>query len=142
MTKAAIKEARKMLPAAGRPDMAATAAKLRQLEQQGVLASAQHSFRLDESQLVAISTALLNPLTLLHGPPGTGKTTTIGGLLYFLRCAKQLASHMRLYACPLKICCRRSSCHCRATHMVYGAASVDSTAGDVLHSPHAVRLLQ
>jgi ABC-type multidrug transport system ATPase subunit len=27
----------------------------------------------------------MNPLSLLHGPPGTGKTTTIGGLLFFLR---------------------------------------------------------
>lgn len=40
---------------------------------------------LDAVQLHAIATALLNPLTLLHGPPGTGKTTTIGGLLFYLR---------------------------------------------------------
>lgn len=85
MPERAILEARKTLPSAGRPDMAATAAMLKQLEQQGLLASAKHSFRLDASQLIAISTAMLNPVTLLHGPPGTGKTTTIGGLLFFLR---------------------------------------------------------
>ncbi|KIZ03844.1 hypothetical protein MNEG_4110 [Monoraphidium neglectum] len=32
-----------------------------------------------------MATVLLNPLTLLHGPPGTGKTTTICGLIYYLR---------------------------------------------------------
>jgi DNA polymerase III delta prime subunit len=86
MPQKAIQWARKMLPKAGRPDMAATAAVLRQLEQQGALASSAHHLKLDASQMHAISTALLNPLTLLHGPPGTGKTTTIGGLLYCLRC--------------------------------------------------------
>jgi hypothetical protein len=86
MPQKAIQWARKMLPKAGRPDMAATAAMLRQLEQQGALASSAHRLKLDAFQMHAISTALLNPLTLLHGPPGTGKTTTFGGLLYCLRC--------------------------------------------------------
>lgn len=45
----------------------------------------QHSpFMLDASQLKAADAVLKNPLTL-HGPPGTGKTTTIGFLVWFLK---------------------------------------------------------
>lgn len=79
-----VQAARRALPEAGRPNEAATAALLRDLEQQGKLSSAA-GFKLDVSQMCAIATAIINPLTLLHGPPGTGKTTTIGGLLYMLR---------------------------------------------------------
>jgi hypothetical protein len=79
----AISSYSKVLPS-GRPNEAATAAYLREREQTGDLG--QHGrFLLDASQLRAIATAVLNPLSLLHGPPGTGKTTTIGGLLFFLR---------------------------------------------------------
>jgi superfamily I DNA and/or RNA helicase len=69
-----------------RPDEAATAALLKNMEKSGQLGQ-QSSGKtvVDSSQLQAIATAVLNPLCLLHGPPGTGKTTTIGGLLYFLR---------------------------------------------------------
>lgn len=83
MPGSAIQAAKRVLPVAGRPNEAATAALLRDLEQQGKLSS--HGFRLDVSQMCAIATAILNPLTLLHGPPGTGKTTTIAALMFMLR---------------------------------------------------------
>jgi len=84
MTSDAITRFRKVLPAAGRPDESATAALLRRMEQQGQLGSSR-GLIIDASQMQAIATAVLNPLALLHGPPGTGKTTTIGALLVFLR---------------------------------------------------------
>jgi DNA polymerase III delta prime subunit len=55
------------------------------MERDGMVGGSSRVQRLDASQIVAMATALLNPLTLLHGPPGTGKTTTICGLIYFLR---------------------------------------------------------
>jgi regulator of nonsense transcripts 1 len=55
------------------------------MEHDGMLGGRSSVGRLDSSQLVAMATVLLNPLTLLHGPPGTGKTTTICGLIYYLR---------------------------------------------------------
>lgn len=83
MPDSAISSFAKILPS-GRPDQAATAAYLRQREQAGDLG--QHGrFLLDASQLQAVATAVMNPLSLLHGPPGTGKTTTIACLLWFLR---------------------------------------------------------
>lgn len=59
-----------MLPS-GRPDEAATAAFLRQSEAEGMLGQ-QGQFLLDKSQFQAMATAVMNPLSLLHGPPGTG----------------------------------------------------------------------
>jgi len=82
----AIAQAMRVLPG-GEPDPTRTAQVLRDLERQGLLGErdGMSMLMLDTSQLVAIFTVLLNPLTLLHGPPGTGKTTTICGLLYFLK---------------------------------------------------------
>lgn len=70
MPDSAIASFSKMLPS-GRPDEAATAAYLRQREQEGSLGQ-RGRFTLDSSQILSIATAVLNPLALLHGPPGTG----------------------------------------------------------------------
>lgn len=70
MPDSAIAALQKVLPK-GRPNEAATAAYLRQREADGQLGQ-EGRFQLDSSQLQAIATAVLNPLSLLHGPPGTG----------------------------------------------------------------------
>lgn len=63
-----------ILPEAGRPNEAATAALLRKMEQEGQLGQVAGLItRLDASQMQAIATAVMNPLALLHGPPGTGE---------------------------------------------------------------------
>ena len=37
---------------------------------------------LNEAQVVAVRTALRQPVTLLQGPPGTGKTETVAAIIY------------------------------------------------------------
>lgn len=71
MPDSAIASFSKMLPS-GRPDEAATAAFLRKREREGLLGQ-EGRFILDSSQILSIATAVLNPLALLHGPPGTGE---------------------------------------------------------------------
>jgi ABC-type multidrug transport system ATPase subunit len=87
MTQAAIANYQSILSQGSRrPDEAATADLLKAMERSGKLGKQRPGKTVvDTSQLQAIATAVLNPLCLLHGPPGTGKTTTIGALLYFLR---------------------------------------------------------
>lgn len=94
MTRSAINAMRQILPQ-GRPDEAATASWLKEMESAGHLGQAGR-FLLDTSQMQAIATAILNPLALLHGPPGTGKTTTSAALLWFLR--KQYSYNGRILA--------------------------------------------
>lgn len=87
MTQAALRHLQPILPAAGRPNEAATSALSKRMERDGQLntGSKHGPLLLDASQMQAIATAVMHPLALLHGPPGTGKTTTIGWLFFFLR---------------------------------------------------------
>lgn len=39
---------------------------------------------LNASQIVAVKTALQNPLALIQGPPGTGKTVTSASIVFHL----------------------------------------------------------
>jgi hypothetical protein len=74
MPDAVIATYQKLMPS-GRPNEAATAAYLRKREAEGVLGQ-PGQFLLDTSQMQAVATAVLNPLCLLHGPPGTGDVVT------------------------------------------------------------------
>lgn len=102
MPDSAICRFRKVLPAAGRPDAAATAALLKQMEQGGQLG---YTGLLDASQMAAIATAILKPLALLHGPPGTGKVGT------GVKEAASLRAHM---LCEGRQTHRYQWLHCRA----------------------------
>ena len=86
MTPEAVQWAQKILPG-GETDPVEVSKQLKVLAEQvwGSEAGSGKISRLNPSQLIAIATVLLNPLALLHGPPGTGKTTTIVFLLGFLR---------------------------------------------------------
>jgi hypothetical protein len=98
MPEAVLAAYQKMLPA-GLPDEAATAAYLRKREADGMLGQ-PGQFLLDVSQMQAVATAVMNPLSLIHGPPGTGTsvflhTTTIE-VLPLSQCC---------------VCCGVLSCH-------------------------------
>ena len=86
MSSKAVQWAQNILPG-GQPDAVQISKQLKELSQQntGAEGGLEKGIRMDESQLIAVATVLLNPLALLHGPPGTGKTTTIVALLYCLR---------------------------------------------------------
>lgn len=85
MPAAAVERAKRVLPTAGRPDPTAIAAMLENLKYRQQHLPNRTGIVMDISQMNAVATVILNPLVLLHGPPGTGKTTTIAGLLWWLR---------------------------------------------------------
>ena len=99
---------------------------------------------LNEAQVVAIRTALQQPVTLLQGPPGTGKTETVAAIVYH-----QVRQHKTsVLACaPANVTVDHISAkliNCGLMVLRFEAASYVSPSGraaEMSFAHHAVRVL-